>query len=135
MLITREIDYALRILRALQNNQQLTAAELAKGEQIPQQFAYKILKKLKKGQLVNIYRGITGGYALAVDLHHVSLYDLTEIMDGEEKLASCMKPGYQCSWRLARGNSTCKAHINLLQIQQEFTKQLQSYNLYEILFK
>ena len=135
MLITRETDYALRILRALHNDKQLTAAEIAKGEQIPQQFAYKILKKLKTGHLVNIYRGITGGYVLAVDLRKISLYDLIEIVDGGEKLAHCMQPGYQCQWRQARGNSTCKAHINLLHIQQEFVKKMQGYNLYDILFK
>ena len=75
MLITRETDYALRILRTLQNEKQLTAAEIAKEEQIPQQFAYKILKKLKTGHLVNIYRGITGGY-VKTSTFFVVLYQL-----------------------------------------------------------
>lgn len=135
MLITREIDYALRILRVLQGSKQLTAREIAAGEQIPLQFAYKILKKLKTGNLINIYRGITGGCTLAVDLHKISLYDLTEIMNEGEKLAQCMKPGYQCQWRLARNNSVCKAHVNLLSVQKELQEKLQEYNLYEILFK
>ncbi|MEA4994697.1 MAG: Rrf2 family transcriptional regulator, partial [Oscillibacter sp.] len=41
MLLTKETDYALRILRVLADEERATAAQLAQGEQIPQQFAYK----------------------------------------------------------------------------------------------
>ncbi len=56
MLITKETDYALRILRALADGRRLTTAQLAQNEQIPQQFAYKILKKLQRGGLVRILK-------------------------------------------------------------------------------
>ena len=46
MLITRETDYALRILRTLSDGKSYTAGELAERESLPQKFAYKILKKL-----------------------------------------------------------------------------------------
>ncbi len=61
MLITRETDYALRILRALSGGEQMTVAAIAQDQQVPQQFAYKILKKLSKGGLVSIARGAEGG--------------------------------------------------------------------------
>ena len=48
MLITRETDYALRILRTLSDGKSYTAGELAERESLPQKFAYKILKKLEK---------------------------------------------------------------------------------------
>ena len=46
MVITRETDYALRILRALLDGKLHTAGQIAQDELLPQAFAYKILKKL-----------------------------------------------------------------------------------------
>lgn len=134
MLITREIDYALRILRALNGGKQVTAAEIASKEQIPQQFAYKILKKLKNGNLLAIQRGATGGYTLAVDLHKVSLYDLLAVMDTGKYVASCLEGDYECEWRMARDNKVCKAHVSLAAIQRTLDKELKAYSLYDILF-
>ena len=48
MVITRETDYALRILRALLDGKLHTAGQIAQDELLPQAFAYKILKKLEK---------------------------------------------------------------------------------------
>ena len=48
LLITREADYALRIMRALAGGEQRTAADICQQEQIPDQFVYKIAKKLEK---------------------------------------------------------------------------------------
>lgn len=53
MLITRESDYALRMLRALADGRILTAGELEEQEELPQKFAYKILKKLQKAGYVS----------------------------------------------------------------------------------
>ena len=81
MLITKETDYALRILRALSDEGRVTAVQLANEEQIPQQFAYKILKKLQKGGLIQILRGADGGCTLAAQLEQVSLFRLMQIME------------------------------------------------------
>ena len=43
MVITRETDYALRILRALLDGELHTVGQLAQDELLPQAFAYKIL--------------------------------------------------------------------------------------------
>ena len=74
MLITKETDYSLRILRALAGEERITTPQLAQGEQIPLQFAYKILKKLQKGGLIRISRGTDGGCTLAAQLERVSLF-------------------------------------------------------------
>ena len=44
MLITRETDYALRMLRVLLDEEKHSAAEMAETELIPMQFAYQILR-------------------------------------------------------------------------------------------
>ena len=77
LLVTREADYALRILRALAGGEQRTAADICEQEQIPDKFVYKIAKKLEKSGFIKIVRGAEGGCRLIVDLHTMSLYDLS----------------------------------------------------------
>ena len=43
MIITRETDYALRILRSLLDGELHTVGQIAQDEFLPQSFAYKIL--------------------------------------------------------------------------------------------
>ena len=52
MLVTRETDYALRVLRGLMDGEQRAVGELSKQQMIPQQFAYKIVKKLSRAGYV-----------------------------------------------------------------------------------
>jgi Rrf2 family protein len=135
VLITKEVDYALRILRALGAGGQRTANELADGEQIPQQFAYKILKKLKLGGLVDIRRGADGGCSLAADLRDFSLYDLMRIMEADGSVAQCLGGCRACPWRAAHGGIPCTANSHLAQIQRALDTELKSHSLYEILFE
>ena len=46
MLISRETDYALRILRALSDGKKRSIEEICSLEATPKQFAYRIIKKL-----------------------------------------------------------------------------------------
>lgn len=101
VIITRETDYALRILRALSRGTQLTAGEIAEQELVPKQFAYKIMKKLSRADLVAITRGVDGGCRLKADLDQVTLYDLMAAMEESRSLSACMEPGYRCPWREA----------------------------------
>ena len=64
MLMTREMDYALRILRALYQEGQLSAAAIAQKESMPKAITLKILKQLHAAGLVSSRRGASGGYVL-----------------------------------------------------------------------
>ena len=76
MVITRETDYALRILRALLDGKLHTAGQIAQDELLPQPLPIKSLKKLEKAGLVEVVRGTAGGCRLSADLTGTSLYDL-----------------------------------------------------------
>ena len=75
MIITKETDYAMRILRVLLDGEKHSVAEMSETELIPTQFAYQILRKLSAGNLVQVSRGAAGGCRLSCDLRGVSLYD------------------------------------------------------------
>ena len=50
MIITKETDYALRILRVLLDGEKHSVAEMSETELIPNQFAYQILRKALRRQ-------------------------------------------------------------------------------------
>lgn len=132
MLITRESDYALRILSALSSGEQLTTEELCTKEYTPQQFGYKILKKLSKGGLITITRGNGGGCRLSCDLKKVTLYDLLNIMNEDCKLSVCMSSDFECQRRQHNANC-CSIHTTLFHIQQTLNQELQRYSLHTVL--
>ena len=133
MLITRETDYALRVLRALADGEMITTAEICRRELLPQQFVYKILKKLERAGFVRIRRGADGGCRLYQDLKKVSLYDLTVIMGEDRAVSACMQPGFRCAWREDHG-SRCSVHRELAEIQRVLDGELRSRSLYRMLF-
>ena len=132
MLITRETDYALRILRALNDGTQKNTSEICKSEMISQQFAYKIIKKLKTAGFIQITRGTDGGCTLVADLKQISLYDLIQRMDGRKEISVCMNSEFHCE-RHAKQSDACNIHAKLTQVQQVLDCELKKHTLYEML--
>ena len=131
MLITRESDYALRILRALAEGEQVTVGEICQRERLPQQFAYKVLRKLSKAGLVKVTRGAEGGCHLTADLNAVSLYELLQVMEEDGRVISCMEPDFRCQRREECGG--CVAHQQLAKVQASLDRELKAHSLEEIL--
>lgn len=122
MFITRECDYAIRIVRALANTEKKSVNVICEEEHVPVYFAYKILKKLERAKLVSSIRGAVGGYQLAKDLKKVTLYDVISSVDAELILNACLKDGFQCP---KNPNETCcKVHVELDRIQDNLVNML-----------
>jgi len=134
MIISRETDYALRILRALSDGQQITTEEICKREVLPQQFVYKILKKMERAGYIQIIRGTNGGCRLITDLKNRSLFDLIEIMEADRKISACTQPGFECAWRLKNGTK-CTVNNKLIQIQNVLDTELRAHSLHQMLFE
>ena len=117
MIITKETDYALRILRVLLDGEKHSVAEMSETELIPNQFAYQILRKLSAGNLVRVSRGALGGSELSCDLDATSLYDLMGVVGERGILCACMEPGYECRWQDKHGR--CAIHCQLAALQQK----------------
>ena len=96
MLITREMDYALRIVRALYREGQLSAAAIAQRECMPKAITLKILKRLHAAGLVESRRGPSGGYLLGQDCRRLFLRDVLEALGESLYVNRCQQPGYQC---------------------------------------
>ncbi len=99
MLITREMDYALRILRALHQGGQLSAAAIAQQEHMPKAVTLKILKHLHAAGLVASRRGSSGGYLLDRPCETLYLADLFQALEEDLYVNRCQQPGYRCENR------------------------------------
>ena len=116
MFITRECDYAMRVVRSLANKEMKPVKKICEREQIPHPFAYKILKKLEHAGIVNSFRGADGGYQLAKEKGNITLYEIVNAVDKNLVLNECLKDGYKCS-RFSDCN-TCGVHRELVRIQE-----------------
>ena len=96
MLMTREMDYALRILRALYQNGQLSAAAIAEQEHMPKAITLKLLKQLHAAGLVTSRRGPSGGYLPQQSCGELYLGDLFQALGEPIFVNRCQRPGYQC---------------------------------------
>ena len=131
MLLTRETDYALRVLRSLMDGEQRAVGEISRQQMIPQQFAYKIVKKLSRAGFVQVSRGVDGGCRLAADLKTVSLFDLMAAMEGRCDVNACMDENFVCPWREQNGG--CRVHDRLNGIQAKMDETLRNCDLMTLL--
>ena len=131
MFITKETDYAVRIIRELSRGGRKTIDEICRSEQIPRQFSYKILKKLEKGGLVRIFRGAGGGYTLIGDAGSITLFDVVTAIDADMLLSECLDHGSACPMK-KRGKRMCGVHRELFRIQGLLMDHLKEKPLAEI---
>lgn len=115
MLITREMDYALRIVRALYQGGQLSAREIAERENMQQAITYKMLRKLSKAGVVVSRRGVEGGYALTKPVGKLYLYDIFHALDEELLLTECLEADYDCA---NNRDERCNVHKEFCRIQK-----------------
>ncbi|MCI8869307.1 Rrf2 family transcriptional regulator [Pseudoflavonifractor sp. 60] len=122
MLMTREMDYALRIMRALYQKEQLSATAIAQQEHMPKAVTLKILKQLRSAGLVDSRRGPSGGYLLLRPCEEMNLWELFQAMGGGMLINRCQQPGYQCENRSA---DNCALSLELSRVQQVLDEELQ----------
>ncbi|MBP3729471.1 MAG: Rrf2 family transcriptional regulator [Lachnospiraceae bacterium] len=121
MFITREMDYCIRIVRALHHGGMLSATEIAAKENMPQAITYKLLKQLLKSDIVKSFRGAEGGYKLNINCNSVTIMDLFRKMGIEVAINKCLTPGYMCE---NIDCNVCKVHQELNRIQTVLIEEL-----------
>lgn len=132
MLITRECDYAVRVIRALSGEERLSVNDICERDEITAPFAYKILKKLQKAKIVRGYRGVHGGYSLKKSVSEITLLDVYLAIDPGMYIIECMNPKKKCC-RDEKLDGGCEVHQELLRIQERLQDMLSERSLQEIL--
>ena len=87
-LITRDTDYAIRALCyiAKHKNKITPVTDLVRTLKIPRPFLRKILQRLNKKGILTSYKGMGGGFVLAMPAAGILVTDLMKIFQGPIKL-------------------------------------------------
>lgn len=131
MFVTREFDYAMRVVRVMAENQRMTVKEICGAEHVPQPYAYKILKKLEKADIVNAHRGAQGGYELAANPADVTVYDVYLAIEGSLYINQCMQDGYTCPNN--HNGRHCGIHSELCALQEELVQNMRGRTMADML--
>lgn len=129
LLMTREMDYALRILRALHRDGQLSAAAIAEQEHMPKAITLKMLKRLHAAGLVSSRRGPSGGYLVRRPCEELYLGDLFQALGEPVYINRCQRPGYRCENDQEAGCGLCR---ELSRIQNALDGELRKTPLSEM---
>ena len=130
MFLTKECDYAIRVVRELADLEIKPVRVICEKEHIPTPFAYKVLKKLDKAGIVKSYRGASGGYRLAKSPDSISLLDIVCAIDDHLFLNACLQDGHVCS-RNEDGES-CKVHMELEKVQAVVIEAFKEKKMIEV---
>lgn len=130
-MISRETDYAFRIIRVLSSNNRMSLQQICEQEHIPLPYAYKIIKKLERAHLVSIFRGVKGGYELNCDLDEKTFYDVYQAIEGHLVLNSCQEAGSSCPHQ--SGKKRCNVHVALGEMQEDFIQIMQKRSLRSVI--
>lgn len=128
MKITREADYALRIVAELaRSDKQIEAKTIAGQNDIPYRFTLKILRKIVQAGYLKSYRGVNGGYALNKPAEEITLKDIIEVIDGPIALNICL--GGDC----CANNVECRVKNKLAAIQKNLIDELDSVTFKDVI--
>ncbi len=134
MRITLESDYALRIVSALsETNDVLDANAIADKTSVSLRFALKILHKLVQGDLVSSYKGARGGYKLKVSPDKITLKTVIELIDGPIAIVRCLESSETCS--MNSDKTSCIYHHIFDKISLELAAKLQSITISDVMNK
>ncbi len=129
MKITKEADYALRIVAMLaKSGTQMEAKLIAEKNGIPYRFTLKILRKIVQAGYLKSFRGVNGGYMLNKAPEDISLLDIIETIDGEIAINICLTRGECCT-----NTEKCAVKHKLMSVQQMIKKELGSITFKDII--
>ena len=127
--LSREADYAVRVMVHMASDveERFQSKTLAKDESISESFLFKILQTLIRHGVARSYRGVGGGYQLAIDPASLSLYRLLEMVEGPLTLNLCVMPGTGCAF-----TEQCGVHDVWAVAQAQLRKTLEGVSLEEL---
>lgn len=83
MLITRASEYALLTLIEISSQSEpIKAEQLSKKLNISKSFLAKILQNLAKAEILESYRGASGGFLLKQELHKITILSVIQSVEG-----------------------------------------------------
>lgn len=127
MLISREVDYGIRIVLLLcESQRKMDAKEISEISGISIRFTLKILGKLTSSNLVESFRGAKGGYLVSKNPAQINVYDVMEVLEGGIKVNGCFENKSNC---LPAKMALCGLRCKLEEVNLKVKKELQKITM------
>ncbi|MCK4910528.1 MAG: Rrf2 family transcriptional regulator [Thermodesulfovibrionales bacterium] len=97
--------------------------EMAQARGVPRSFLAKILQKLKRANIVESFRGVKGGFALARKPSDISLLDVIEAIQGVVSLNICAVDEKACD-----RSGDCVIHPVWVILREDFQTMLGKFD-------
>lgn len=130
MQATRKADYAIRCVLYLSSNtgRAVSVGEIENSQDVPRQFAAKILQKLAKAGIVKSTRGANGGFMLAKAPEDISLLDVYEASSGPLALNICAANKKNCD-----RSGQCPVHPVWVELTEDLSAKMRSWDFARLL--
>jgi Rrf2 family iron-sulfur cluster assembly transcriptional regulator len=129
-LIRQDTEYAMRALVYLALNNKgkhVAAKELAKGQDLPQDFTYKILRKLTRSGLTTCHMGHNGGFKLARSPKEITFLQVVTAIQGPVMIKKCCLDLKSCP-RM----SICEFSAKLMELQDNLVRSFNGITLADV---
>ncbi len=131
MHITREADYAIRMVHFIAGKSEIVDAQsIANAADVSLNFALKILRKLVAQGVITSFKGVKGGYILAKSADEISILEVIEAVSGTYVFNRCLLEGFECP---RNEDGTCPYHKVFCDVTHSVKGQLQSKTFGEVL--
>jgi len=129
-LLTRNTDYAIRSLCFIskERGKIVSVPELVKALRVPRPFLRKILQTLTKKGFVDSYRGIGGGFKLALRPERLYIVEVAQIFQGPINLNECFLKKALCPNR-----KICALKKRIDKIERYVARELGSITIGELI--
>ena len=123
-MLSNSSKYALKAVLYLAINsskeKKVLAKEISAPTNIPKAYLSKILQALSRHHIVSSIRGPGGGFYLTKENRTVPLMDIIHVIDGDNRLTSCMLSLQECN-----AEHPCPMHDLVGDTKVRFVKNLE----------
>jgi Rrf2 family protein len=95
--LTRQADYALRCVVEVTRHRRISAAEIARRQQLSPSFVGKIVGTLARAGILETHRGAAGGVQLGRPADAIAVLDIIEAVEGPIRLNRCVRTPPACA--------------------------------------
>ncbi len=130
MHFSRSVDYAIRSLAYMAQKDasaHYSTVEIADAVQVSSSYLSKILKQLVKHGLLSSTTGPGKGYCFLVDPQKITILQIMELFNEEDRLEYCF-----FGWEECQSRNPCIFHNHYAKFKDELAKTIVTKNISDI---
>ena len=130
MLFSRPTEYAIRGLAELASRNPSSTVlldDLVGGTDLPRDFMAKVFQRLVRAKILRSSKGRGGGFALTRPAHEITMMQIVEALEGEQRMDQCVVGLDKCTDQMP-----CPQHDLYKPIRQRLKDYLNTTTLADL---